>query len=108
MGKAVPSKRRRISILFVALLAALILLLVYLAFQPLSVLADAASSGVYDGSDKEERRRLEDIMRERYRQSAKEICNAFLDYAVKKDEGLGKLGKQDPIDDNPVFIIKRN
>jgi len=47
-------------------------------------------------------------MREHYRQSAKEICNAFLDYAVKKDEVLRQVGEQDRIDDKTVFIIKRN
>src|SRR2546430_5433257 len=44
------------------------------------------SDGVYDGSDKEERQQLESVMREHYRQPAKEICNALLEYAVKKDD----------------------
>jgi serine phosphatase RsbU (regulator of sigma subunit) len=66
------------------------------------------TDGVYDGSDKEERRGLEDVMREHYRQSAKEICGALLNYAVKKDEGLRQIGEQDRIDDKTVFIIKRN
>ena len=63
---------------------------------------------VYDGSDKEERQKLEDVMREQYRQSAKEICNALMDYAVKRDDHLCQIGKQDRIDDETVFIIKRN
>ena len=66
------------------------------------------TDGVYDGSDKEERQRLEEVMREHYRQPAKEICNAFLDYAVKKDDRLRRIGEQDRIDDKTVFIIKRN
>ena len=66
------------------------------------------TDGVYDGSDKEERRGLEDVMREHYRQSAKEICGALLNYAVKKDEGLRQIGEPDRIDDKTVFIIKRN
>jgi len=66
------------------------------------------TDGVYDGSDKEERRVLEDVMREHYRQSAKEICGALLNYAVKKDEGLRQIGEPDRIDDKTVFIIKRN
>jgi len=66
------------------------------------------TDGVYDGSDKEERRQLEEVMREHYRQPAKEICNAFLDYAVKKDDRLRDVGEQDRIDDKTVFIIKRN
>jgi serine phosphatase RsbU (regulator of sigma subunit) len=66
------------------------------------------TDGVYDGSDREERQRLEDVMRGHYRQPAKEICNAFLDYAVKKDDRLRQIGDQDRIDDKTVFIIKRN
>lgn len=66
------------------------------------------TDGVYDGSDKGERGRLEELMREHCIQSAKEICNAFLDYAVKKDEVLRQVGEQDRIDDKTVFIIKRN
>jgi len=66
------------------------------------------TDGVYDGSDKEERQKLEEVMRERYRQPAKEICNALLDYAVKKDDRLRQIGEQDRIDDKTVFIIKRS
>jgi serine phosphatase RsbU (regulator of sigma subunit) len=66
------------------------------------------TDGVYDGSDKEERQQLEGVVRERYRQPAKEICNALLEYAVKKDERLRQIGEQDRIDDKTVFIIKRS
>lgn len=66
------------------------------------------TDGVYDGSDKDERRQLGDVMRSCYQQSAKEICKAFLDYAVQKDERLRKIGEADRIDDKTVFIIKRN
>jgi serine phosphatase RsbU (regulator of sigma subunit) len=66
------------------------------------------SDGVYDGSDKEERQQLESVMREHYRQPAKEICNALLEYAVKKDDLLRQTGEQDRIDDKTAFIIKRN
>src|SRR5229473_447815 len=66
------------------------------------------TDGVYDGSDKEERQQLEGVMRERYRQPAKEICNALLEYAVKKDDHLRQIGEQDRIDDKTVFIIKRS
>src|SRR5215831_13889775 len=44
------------------------------------------TDGVYDGSDKEEREQLEGVMREHHRQPAKEICNALMEYAVKRDE----------------------
>ena len=66
------------------------------------------TDGVYDGSDKEERQKLENVMREQYRQSAKDICNAVMDYAVKRDDHLRQIGEQDRIDDKTVFIIKRN
>ena len=66
------------------------------------------SDGVYDGSDKEERQQLESVMREHYREPAKEICNALLEYAVKKDDRLRQTGEQDRIDDKTAFIIKRN
>src|SRR6202045_3416348 len=66
------------------------------------------TDGVYDGSDKEERQQLEGVMRERYRQPAKEICNALLEYAVKKDDRLRQIGEPDRIDDKTVFIIKRS
>ncbi len=60
------------------------------------------TDGVYDGSDKEERQQLERVMREHYRQPAKEICNALLEYAVKKDDRLRQIGEQDRIDDKTV------
>jgi len=66
------------------------------------------TDGVYDGTDKTERQLLEDVMREHYRQSAKEICNALLDYAVRRDDRLRQSGNQNLIDDKTVFIIKRN
>jgi serine phosphatase RsbU (regulator of sigma subunit) len=66
------------------------------------------TDGVYDGSDKEERQKLEGVMREHYRQTAKQICDALLEYAVKKDDRLRQIGEQDRIDDKTVFIIKRS
>ena len=66
------------------------------------------TDGVYDGSDKQERQHLEEVMREHYREPAKEICNALLEYAVKNDNRLRQIGEQDRIDDKTVFIIKRD
>ena len=66
------------------------------------------TDGVYDGSDKEQRQQLEGVMRERYHQPAKEICNALLEYAVNKDDRLRQIGEEDRIDDKTVFIIKRS
>ncbi len=66
------------------------------------------TDGVYDGSDDEQRRQLEAVMREHCRLPAKEICNAMLQYALKEDDHLRQIGEQDRIDDKTVFIIKRN
>jgi serine phosphatase RsbU (regulator of sigma subunit) len=65
------------------------------------------TDGVYDGTDDEERSQLERVMRNHKEQSAREICNALLDYAVKRDERLQQIGEADVIDDKTVFIIKR-
>jgi serine phosphatase RsbU (regulator of sigma subunit) len=66
------------------------------------------TDGVYDGSDHEERQLLEAVMREQCQRPAKEICNALLEYAVRKDDQLRRTGEQDRVDDKTVFIIKRN
>jgi len=66
------------------------------------------TDGVYDGLDKEERARLEEIMRDCHWKSAREICQALLDYAVNRDEPWRKTENEDLIDDKTVFIIKRN
>ncbi len=65
------------------------------------------TDGVYDGGDQQERELLEAVMREYYRQPAKDICNALLDHAVKRDEQLRQNGDVDLIDDKTVFIVKR-
>jgi serine phosphatase RsbU (regulator of sigma subunit) len=65
------------------------------------------TDGVYDGSDKQAREQLEMVLREHYRQPAREICNALLDYAVKQDDLLRANGDLALIDDKSVFIIKR-
>jgi serine phosphatase RsbU (regulator of sigma subunit) len=65
------------------------------------------TDGVYDGTDKEERKILEAVMREHYQESPREICNALLDYALKKDARLRQSGDSDLIDDKTVIIVKR-
>jgi serine phosphatase RsbU (regulator of sigma subunit) len=65
------------------------------------------TDGIYDGSDQEARDQLERVLREHYRQPAREICNALLDHAVKQDERLRESGEEDMIDDKTVFIVKR-
>ena len=66
------------------------------------------TDGVYDGSDDEERQRLEAVLREHYQQSARDICNAVLDHATRNDDNLRQIGEADLIDDKTVFIIKRS
>jgi len=66
------------------------------------------TDGVYDGSDKTERQELESVMREHGLLPAKDMCNALLEYAVKRDDRLRQIGEEDRIDDKTVFIIKRN
>jgi serine phosphatase RsbU (regulator of sigma subunit) len=66
------------------------------------------TDGVYDGSDKQVREQLEGVMREHYRQSARDICDALLNYAVKQDDYLRKSGDEILIDDKTVFVIKRS
>lgn len=65
------------------------------------------TDGIYDGSDKQERDQLEAVMREHYRQPARDICNALLGYAVNRDERLRQNGNLDLIDDKTIVIVKR-
>ena len=65
------------------------------------------TDGVYDGSDKQAGELLEAVLREHYRQSARDICNALLDHALKQDDHLRANGDEALIDDKTVFVIKR-
>jgi serine phosphatase RsbU (regulator of sigma subunit) len=65
------------------------------------------TDGVYDGSDTQAREQLEGVLREHYRQPARDICNALLDYAVKHDDEFQANGDPALIDDKTVFIVKR-
>jgi serine phosphatase RsbU (regulator of sigma subunit) len=66
------------------------------------------SDGVYDGSDEQARIEIESIVREHKERSAKDICNAILDYALKQDEYLRRTGEEDRIDDKTAFIIRHD
>jgi serine phosphatase RsbU (regulator of sigma subunit) len=66
------------------------------------------SDGVYDGSDEEDRLRLEGIVRAHKERGAKEICNAVLDYALKQDQYFQQIGQEDRIDDKSAVIIKHS
>jgi serine phosphatase RsbU (regulator of sigma subunit) len=65
------------------------------------------SDGVYDGSDEQARQRLEVILQQHSRESARDICTALMDYALEQDDLLRKSGDEALIDDKTVFIIKR-
>jgi len=66
------------------------------------------TDGVYDGSDMGERKQLQTVMREYCLRSAKDMCNALLEYAVKRDSRLRQVGEEVRIDDKTAFIIRRN
>ena len=66
------------------------------------------TDGVYDGSGEEDRHSLEALMREVCLRPAKDICQAVLDRAAARDQGLRSRGEDDLIDDKTVFIIKRS
>jgi serine phosphatase RsbU (regulator of sigma subunit) len=66
------------------------------------------TDGVYDGSDDEDRRQLEAVMREHCLLPAKDICNALLECTLRKDDHERQIGEGDRIDDKSVSIIKRN
>jgi hypothetical protein len=51
--------------------------------------------------------KLEAVMRESGGRSAKEICNALLEFAVREDDALRQRGDEDLIHDKTMFIIKR-
>jgi serine phosphatase RsbU (regulator of sigma subunit) len=65
------------------------------------------TDGVYDGSDEQDRLQIERVIRDHKYESAREICNAIMQYAVKQDEHLQQIDEVDRIDDKTVFIIKR-
>jgi len=66
------------------------------------------TDGVYDGSDLQDLGKLEAVMREHCLLSAKEICEALLEFAMTKDQHLLQTGEGDEIDDKTVFIIKKD
>lgn len=66
------------------------------------------TDGVYDGSDEEERRGLEAVMRDACLGPAKNICHAVLEHAAARDRALRARGEADLIDDKTVCIIKRS
>ena len=65
------------------------------------------TDGVFDGSDDEERRQLEEVIHAHHNQTAKEVCNAVLEHAIGQDDTRRQNGDVDLIDDKTAFIIKR-
>jgi hypothetical protein len=65
------------------------------------------TDGVYDGSDREVRERLELILREHHKEPARDICRALMEYAIRQDDALRLDGEEGLIDDKTVFIVKR-
>jgi serine phosphatase RsbU (regulator of sigma subunit) len=65
------------------------------------------TDGVYDGSDEQERRQLENVIRDYQRKSAKDLCNALLEHAVRQDQVRRQNGEDELIDDKTAFIIRR-
>jgi serine phosphatase RsbU (regulator of sigma subunit) len=64
------------------------------------------TDGVYDGSDEGDRKEIEQIVEQHKRESAKDICNAIMEYALRNDDHLRQINESDRIDDKTVFIIK--
>ena len=65
------------------------------------------SDGVYDGSDEQRRAELEAVLQKHHRESARQICNALMDWAVRQDDLLRAAGEDALVDDKTVFIVKR-
>jgi len=65
------------------------------------------TDGVYGGSDAQDRSKLEAVMSEHRLLSAKDICNALLEFTVRRDARLLRTAEEDEIDDKTVFIIKK-
>lgn len=65
------------------------------------------SDGVYDGVDDVERTELERVMQQNKNKSAREVCDAVLQWAILRDRRLIELGENDRLDDKTVFVIRR-
>jgi hypothetical protein len=66
------------------------------------------TDGVFDGSGERDKEEIERIFRDCNRKPAKDICNGNLAYALISDGLLRETGQADLIDDETVFIIKRD
>src|SRR6201982_1791778 len=66
------------------------------------------TDGVYDGSDAQDRAKLEAVLREHCLLSAKDICNALLELSVREYGYFLHTGKEAEIDDKTVFVMKKD
>jgi len=66
------------------------------------------TDGVYDGSDEEEHRALEELVRANSSLAARDICAAVLAYAAARDQRLRDSDEAELVDDKTVFVIKRS
>ena len=65
------------------------------------------TDGVYDGYEQRARGQLEQVLLEHKQDSAREICDALMNYAIERDNHLHQSGDEDLVDDKTVFIVKR-
>jgi serine phosphatase RsbU (regulator of sigma subunit) len=65
------------------------------------------TDGVYDGTDPQARGQLEAVLREHQHDSAREICYALMDHALRQDDFLRQNGDEALLDDKTVFVVKR-
>ena len=79
-----------------------------LVFGPVGQVAPGtmAPKGTLTG-DEQAREQLETLLRDHQQESARDICNAVMDYAVVQDALLRQQGDEALIDDKTVFIVKR-
>ena len=66
------------------------------------------SDGVYDGSDPTVRTALETVLRDHYRESARDICQALMIYAETQDMYRLHAGEEELIDDKTILVVKRS
>lgn len=64
------------------------------------------TDGVYDGSDGPARQQLEAILQQHHHESARDICEALMEYALQQDELLREAGDGALIDDKTAFVVK--
>ena len=65
------------------------------------------TDGVYDGYGQRERELLDELLRAHQQESAREICDALMNFALEQDEALRERGEEALIDDKTVFVVKR-